>query len=65
MVVRTPTCKSNYMVCYLFMQEYGDVRLFTVKPRLLLVFASDEAIKYVREILQTVSWDDVRYLTVV
>ena len=47
------------------MQEYGDVRLFTVKPRLLLVFASDEAIKYVREILQTVSWDDVRYLTVV
>ena len=50
--------------CYPSLQTYGDVRLFTVKPRLLLVFASDEAVKYTREILQSVSWNDVRYPTV-
>ena len=36
--------------CYFSLHSYVDLWLFTVKHRLLLVFASHEAVKYTREI---------------
>ena len=35
--------------CYFSLHSYVDLWLFTVKHRLLLVFASHEAVKYTRE----------------
>mgnify|MGYP007123528172 CR=1 FL=1 len=38
-------------------QQYDSVRLFIVCPRLVLLFATDESIKYMRDILK-VSWEE-------
>ena len=55
-------CNDRPLICATLLQhppqEYPDVRLFTVAPRMILVFASDDSIKYMRDILSNVSWED-------